>query len=69
MEAILKTFTDRGYEIIDHVSGIRPIIERSRPVIREEPGRGWMVNGLGSKGVIYAPRVGLEMLGRLGLEC
>ncbi|MFT6594123.1 MAG: hypothetical protein ACJAT3_000084, partial [Akkermansiaceae bacterium] len=21
----------------------------------------WMVNGLGSKGVIYAPRVGLEM--------
>ena len=25
---------------------------------------GWMVNGLGSKGVIYAPRVGLEMAQR-----
>ena len=62
VEAILKTFTDRDYEIIDHVSGIRPIVNRSRPVIREEPGKGWMVNGLGSKGVIYAPRVGRIMV-------
>ncbi len=67
VESILKTFTDRDYEIIDHVSGIRPIIERSKPVIGEEQGNGWMVNGLGSKGVIYAPRVGLEMLSHLGL--
>lgn len=62
VEAILQTFTDRPYEVIDHVSGIRPIIDRSKPVIRFQQGKGWMVNGLGSKGVIYAPRVGLEMI-------
>ena len=66
VEAILRTFTEREYEVMDHVSGIRPIIHRSRPVIYHEEGRGWMVNGLGSKGVIYAPRVGLEVVTLLG---
>jgi hypothetical protein len=47
------------------VAGIRPIINRSKPVMHYEEGRGWMVNGLGSKGVIYAPRVGLEMVAHL----
>jgi len=61
VEEILRAFIDRDYEIIDHVSGIRPIIDRSKPVVRHQDGKGWMVNGLGSKGVIYAPRVGLEM--------
>lgn len=65
VEEILRSFTDRPFEIIDHVAGIRPIIHRSEPVILYQKGRGWMVNGLGSKGVIYAPRVGLEMVERL----
>lgn len=54
VEAILKTFTDCPFTIEDHVAGIRPIIERSRPVVLESE-KGWMLNGLGSKGVIYAP--------------
>jgi len=61
VEDILRSFTDRPFEVIDHVAGIRPIIHRSKPVILYQKGRGWMVNGLGSKGVIYAPRVGLEL--------
>jgi glycine/D-amino acid oxidase-like deaminating enzyme len=61
MEGLLRTFTKRPFEVVDHVAGVRPIIERSRPVIHFEEGKGWMVNGLGSKGVIYAPRVGMEM--------
>lgn len=65
VEEILRTFTDREFEVIDHVAGIRPIINRSKPVMHYEEGRGWMVNGLGSKGVIYAPRVGLEMVAHL----
>lgn len=65
VEAILRTFTDRDFEVIDHVSGIRPIIDRSKPVVRFQEGKGWMVNGLGSKGVIYAPRVGREMVERM----
>lgn len=66
VEELLRTFTDQPYEVVDHVAGIRPIIHRSKPVIHFEKGRGWMVNGLGSKGVIYAPRVGLEMAEHLG---
>ena len=65
VEQILKSLTDRDYEVVDHVAGIRPIIDRSKPVVRFRDGKGWMVNGLGSKGVIYAPRVGLEMVERL----
>jgi glycine/D-amino acid oxidase-like deaminating enzyme len=65
VEAILQTFTDRDYEVIDHVAGIRPIVDRSKPVVRFQEGKGWMVNGLGSKGVIYAPRVGLEIIDRI----
>mgnify|MGYP002628068468 FL=1 len=68
VEALLRSFTDRAYEVVDHVAGIRPIIERSKPVVRFQEGKGWMVNGLGSKGVIYAPRVGLEMVARLESE-
>ncbi|MGC6459002.1 MAG: NAD(P)/FAD-dependent oxidoreductase [Akkermansiaceae bacterium] len=65
VEEILGTFTDRNFEIVDHVAGVRPIISRSIPVILHQKDRGWMVNGLGSKGSIYAPRVGLEMVERL----
>lgn len=65
VEGLLKTFTDLSYEVLDHVAGIRPIINRSKPVVHFEEEKGWMVNGLGSKGVIYAPRVGLDMVGRL----
>ncbi|MDA7888279.1 FAD-binding oxidoreductase [Akkermansiaceae bacterium] len=64
IEKLLKTFTDRDFEVIDHHAGIRPIINRSKPVVEHHQGVGWMVNGLGSKGVIYAPRVGLEMAAR-----
>ena len=64
IERLLKTFTDRDFEVIDHQVGIRPIINRSKPVVEFHSEIGWMVNGLGSKGVIYAPRVGFEMVAR-----
>ncbi len=54
---LFETFTDREYEVLDHVAGIRPIINRSEPVVLHQAGLGWMINGLGSKGVIYAPRL------------
>lgn len=57
VEVILRSFTQRRYEVIDHVAGVRPIIQRSEPVVCYEKGKGWMVNGLGSKGVVYAPRL------------
>jgi len=62
VEQILRKFTSHDYEIVDHVAGVRPIIDRSHPSIRYQEGRGWFVNGLGSKGVIYAPSLALEVV-------
>ncbi|YCM43725.1 FAD-dependent oxidoreductase [Verrucomicrobiaceae bacterium 227] len=65
VEGILKNFTSLDYEVVDHVAGIRPIIDRSNPSIRYEKGRGWFVNGLGSKGVISAPGLALDLVREL----
>lgn len=45
------------YEIIDHQAGVRPIIDRQRPVIGWHPHfpRLGIFNGLGSKGSLLAP--------------
>ena len=67
VEKILRNFTGCDYEIVDHVAGVRPIIDRSNPSIRYEKGLGWFVNGLGSKGVIYAPSLALELVRQLRL--
>ena len=65
VEGILKGFTHLDYEVVDHVAGVRPIIHRSYPSIRYEKGLGWFVNGLGSKGVITAPGLALELVREL----
>ena len=64
IESILRSFTDLEFTIEEHVAGIRPIINRSRPVIMQE-GSDWILNGLGSKGVIYAPGAARELLDQI----
>ncbi len=61
VERILRNFTKRDYEICDHQAGVRPIIRKSQPVLHYEEELGWLFNGLGSKGVIYAPRVARQL--------
>jgi glycine oxidase len=46
-----------SFEIIAHEAGIRPILRRSEPLIGPLPSGGWMFNGLGSKGSLYAPGI------------
>ena len=43
------------YQIIAHEVGVRPILRRSEPLIGPMDADGWMFNGLGSKGSLYAP--------------
>jgi glycine/D-amino acid oxidase-like deaminating enzyme len=43
------------YQIIAHEAGVRPILRRSEPLIGPMDAGGWMFNGLGSKGSLYAP--------------
>jgi len=42
------------FEVIGHEAGVRPILRRSQPLIGPVGG-DWMLNGLGSKGSLYAP--------------
>ena len=49
VETILRKFTSHDFTIEAHVAGVRPIIQRSRPIISQD-GNRWMLNGLGSKG-------------------
>lgn len=42
------------FTVIAHEAGVRPILRRSDPLIGPFAG-GWMFNGLGSKGSLYAP--------------
>lgn len=63
VEEILRSITTLHYEVLDHMAGVRPIVRNSQPVI------GWhrerenlaIFNGLGSKGVLYAPGVAREL--------
>jgi len=44
-----------SFTIIAHEAGVRPILRRSQPLIGHHPRGGWVFNGLGSKGSLYAP--------------
>ena len=54
-EEIARRLGGEDFEIVDHEAGIRPIMRRSEPLIGPLPEGGWMFNGLGSKGSLYAP--------------
>jgi glycine/D-amino acid oxidase-like deaminating enzyme len=43
------------YHILAQEAGVRPILRRSEPLIGPMEAGGWMFNGLGSKGSLYAP--------------
>ena len=57
IEELIRSFTSLPYEVVDHVAGVRPIVRQSRPVIGRHPLQENLAifNGLGSKGVLYAP--------------
>ncbi len=59
VEGLVRSFTDLPFEVVEHVAGVRPIVRRSQPVIGAHPehARLYCFNGLGSKGVLYAPGV------------
>ena len=59
VENLVRSFTSLSFETVEQVAGIRPIIRQSRPVIGSHPENEniFIFNGLGSKGVLYAPGV------------
>ncbi|WP_190809862.1 FAD-binding oxidoreductase [Flagellimonas sp. S3867] len=53
----LKTFLKCDFEVVDHVAGIRPTVVDRRPLVGQHPEHKnlFVLNGLGSRGVLIAP--------------
>lgn len=54
---IAKKLGGEEFEVTAHVSGIRPILRRSEPLIGKNTAGQWVFNALGSKGSLYAPKM------------
>lgn len=59
----LNKVLDTPYEIIDHTAGVRPTVKDRRPLVGRHPKHSQMfiLNGLGTRGVMIAPTVAKEL--------
>ncbi len=59
LESLLKV----PYEVIDHAAGIRPTVKDRRPLVGLHPVHAQLaiLNGLGTRGVMIAPKVAKEL--------
>ncbi len=59
----LHTFIKSEYEIVGHAAGIRPTVADRRPLVGRHPEHKQMyvLNGLGSRGVLIAPTVSKQL--------
>ena len=62
---MVEAFAPGPFEVVAHHAGVRPIVRRSQPVLCEKAEGEWVFNGLGSKGVIYAPRTAIALADHL----
>jgi glycine oxidase len=62
VEEIARRLGGDDFEVIGHEAGVRPILRRSQPLIGPV-GNDWMINGLGSKGSLYAPGMARRLAG------
>ena len=53
----LNTFSPMNYTVKNHIAGVRPVVRDLNPLLGTHPEqtRLSMINGLGSKGYLYAP--------------
>jgi glycine oxidase len=63
----LTAFLRLPFEVVEHRAGVRPVVPGHRPVVAVGPrsDRVWAVNGLASKGVLYAPVSAAELVERM----
>ncbi|WP_350286212.1 FAD-dependent oxidoreductase [uncultured Croceitalea sp.] len=59
----LRTFLKVDFEIVDHVAGVRPTVADRRPLLGRHPEHKnvYVLNGLGSRGVLIAPYVSEQL--------
>ncbi|MCK0190986.1 FAD-dependent oxidoreductase [Arenibacter sp. F20364] len=61
----LNTFLKCSYEVVDHVAGIRPTVSDRKPLVGRHPEyeNMYLLNGLGSRGVMIAPMASQQLYG------
>jgi hypothetical protein len=61
----LNTFLKCPYEVVDHVAGIRPTVSDRKPLVGRHPEHQnmYLLNGLGSRGVMIAPMASRKLYG------
>jgi len=59
----LDTVLNCDYEIVDQLAGIRPTVKDRRPLVGQHPEHKnmFVLNGLGTRGVMVAPSVSFEL--------
>ncbi len=59
----LNTFLKCDYEVVDHVAGIRPTVVDRRPLVGRHPEKEglYVLNGFGSRGVMTAPKLAMDL--------
>ncbi|WP_111706656.1 NAD(P)/FAD-dependent oxidoreductase [Lutibacter citreus] len=59
----LETVINVSYKIVDHVAGIRPTVKDRRPLVGKHPKYHSLaiLNGLGTRGVMIAPKSSKEL--------
>ncbi|MEP5255495.1 MAG: FAD-dependent oxidoreductase [Winogradskyella arenosi] len=59
----LKSFVTCDFEVVDHVAGVRPTVKDRRPLVgqHETQQQLYVLNGLGTRGVMIAPYVAQQL--------
>jgi len=59
----LKTFITCDFEVVNHIAGVRPTVKDRRPLVGRHPQQKnlYVLNGLGTRGVMIAPYVAKEL--------
>ena len=62
-----KKLTAFPFDVIDHGAGFRPTVPDRKPLIGKHPIRKnlWCINGLGSRGVLWAPYLATKLVAAL----
>lgn len=65
----LKTFIKADFEVVDHVAGIRPTVKDRRPLVGQHPEykNMFILNGLGTRGVLIGPYVAEKLYNHIAL--
>ena len=59
----VKTFIKCNFEVVNHLAGVRPTVKDRRPLIGQhiEKNNLYVLNGLGTRGVMIAPYVAKQL--------